>query len=251
MDSFLSMRSQKKQIMHKKISHYAGRLVDIFVMPMVPHRYRLLVQYKKYTMLLGWEPETKHIKDYARVGIFAVDVGGNKGLWSYAIAKSNMFKEVLVFEPNPNLTGDLESAGFDNVTIIHKALSSVAGVNLLRIPIQGKQLLDGWASLESVIDVDTDEFQELSVETIRLDDLKLEDVGFIKIDVEGHELDLLEGARCFFTANRPVCLIECRDKNRRQVKDYFSSLHVGYAEMDVNRKYGFDLSAGNLIFAVE
>jgi len=27
-------------------------------------------------------------------------------------------------------------------------------------------LLDGWASLENVIDVDTDEFQELSVETI-------------------------------------------------------------------------------------
>ena len=245
------MRDQNNQIMNNKIRHYAVRLIDIFVMPLVPHKYRLLIQYKKYSMLLGWEPETKHINDYARAGALAVDVGGNKGLWSYAMTKSNMFKEVLVFEPNPALTGDLESAGFDNVTIIHKALSSVAGVNRLRIPIQGKQLLDGWASLENVIDVDTDEFQELSVETIRLDDLKLVDVGFIKIDVEGHELDLLEGARSFFSTNRPVCLIECRDKNRRQVEDYFSSLLVGYAKMDANRKYGFDLSAGNLIFAVE
>ena len=65
--------------------------------------------------------------------------------------------------------------------------------------------------------------------TIRLDDLKLDGVGFIKIDVEGHELNVLEGARNFFATNRPVCLIECRDRNKHQVEEFFTGLNIGYS----------------------
>ncbi len=198
---------------------------------------------------MGWEPEAQHIKDYGRAGAVAVDIGGNMGLWTYAMVKSNMFKEVLVFEPNSALTIDLANAGFDNVKIFHKAVSSVTGSSCLRIPVHGNMLLDGWASLEEKIDVDTDIFQELNVETTRLDDLALIDVGFIKIDVEGHELDLLAGARKFFSVNRSACVIECREKNRQQVHDYFSGLGVGYIFIDTKVIYGYVLSPGNILFS--
>ena len=125
------MQDLQLQIMHRKVKHYIGRLIDILIVPLVPKKYKLMLQYKKHSAFLGWEPETQHIKDYARAGALAVDIGGNMGLWTYAMVKSNMFKEVLVFEPNSALTGDLANAGFDNVKIIHKAVSSVAGRSCL------------------------------------------------------------------------------------------------------------------------
>lgn len=236
--------------MLKKWKHYAGRVVDRFLATLVPASYRLALQYQKYVLLLGWEPEVQRIKDYASGCAMAVDVGANMGLWSYAMTKSGMFKKVLAFEPNHTLTMDLQQAGFDNLTVIHKAVSSTPGTAHLKIPKQRNVLLSGWASLENQVDLDTDEFQEMLVETIRLDDLKLEGVGFIKIDVEGHELDVLEGARNFFTTNRPVCLIECRDRNKRQVEAFFLELHVGYGPVDTKAQFGFELSPGNVLLGV-
>ena len=135
--------------MLKKWKHYAGRVVDRFVVPLVPPSYRLALQYRKHTMLFGWEPEVEHIKDYARNGALAIDVGANMGLWSYAMVKSGMFAEVLAFEPNPALTSDLQNAAFENLTVIHQAVSSEPGMSQLKIPKQGKVLLTGWASLEN------------------------------------------------------------------------------------------------------
>lgn len=123
--------------MHDKWRHYAGRLIDIFVVSFVPKSTRLRLQYMKYVWLFGWEPEIKHIKGYARSGDLAIDIGANFGLWSYAMVKSGMFGKVLAFEPNPSLTGDLQNAGFENLTVMHKAVSNVAGTSCLRIPKQG------------------------------------------------------------------------------------------------------------------
>lgn len=237
--------------MLKQLKHYVGRFVDGFVAPVIAPSYRLSLQYQKYVLLLGWEPEVRHIKDYASESALAIDVGANMGLWSYAMAKSGMFEKVLAFEPNPTLTGDLKRAGFKNVTVIHKAVSSAPGTSHLKIPKQGDVLLSGWASLENQIDIDTDEFQELLVETVRLDDLNLDGVGFIKIDVEGHELNVLEGARRFLSTNQPVCLIECRDRTKHQVEEFFVGLHVGYRQVDTAARFGVELSPSNVMFRVE
>ena len=207
------------------------------------------MEYHKHSLLLNFDLEAKNIHKYVQENQLAIDVGGNHGLWTYALLKSSMFKEILVYEPNAALTNNLEFANYSNVTIVHKALSNKTDRKILRIPIQGNMMLTGWASLENKIDVETKIFQELVVETIRLDDMNLTKVGFIKIDVEGHELDLLEGARDFFTLNRPVCVIECRDRNRKQMEVYFESLKVGYKIINTPEIYGFKMSPGNFLFS--
>lgn len=237
--------------MYKNWKHYAGRLLDVFVLPLIPRAYRLALLYKKYVMLFGWEPEVQYIRNYARRSVLAIDVGANMGLWTYAIARTGMFEKILAFEPNPTLTVDLLNAGLDNVTVIHKAVSNQSGERTLRIPKISQSTLSGWASLEDQIDLDTDEFQEMLVETIRLDDLELNGVGFIKVDVEGHELNLLQGGRNLFTRDRPVCMIECRDRNKSQVEEFFSTLNVGYRLIDTKTRHGFELSSGNLLFGAE
>lgn len=47
----------------------------------------------------------------------------------------------------------------------------------------------------------------------RLDDIIKDDVGFIKIDVEGHELAVLKGATSLINRCRPVLLVECEERH--------------------------------------
>lgn len=55
-----------------------------------------------------------------------------------------------------------------------------------------------------------DQVQEIAVKKARLDDFipHGHEIGFIKIDVEGHELNVMNGATRILTENRPVVLFE-------------------------------------------
>ena len=55
-----------------------------------------------------------------------------------------------------------------------------------------------------------------SVATSRLDDFELGDVGFVKIDVEGHELAVLQGATDLLKAQRPTLMVEIEHHAGRQ-----------------------------------
>jgi FkbM family methyltransferase len=229
-------------------NRYAAACIERLIAPVVPKAQRLYLQQVRFG-LLGWEPEARRLREYGPSGRIAVDAGANIGLWTYALATSGLFESVTAFEPNPALTKDLRSARLPNVTVVHKALSNKSGTRLLRIPRKNGMLLPGWASLEDTVDLDTRQFDELSVETARLDDEVGSGASFIKIDVEGHELALLEGARRFFVANRPTCLIECRENTRTEVARWFRDLQAGYTRVDTQQRYGFTLSPGNELYS--
>jgi FkbM family methyltransferase len=233
---------------HSSVRRLAGRVLDRFVYPLTPRRHALALRFTRWAHVHGWEPEVLRIRDYARPGV-ALDVGANMGLWSYAMARSGLFSEVIAFEPNTALTADLRNARLPGLRLIDKAVSSTPGTATLRIPRKGHMQLDGWASLEARTDLEADAFLTLDIETIRLDDLGLSSVGFVKIDVEGHELSALEGARRLFTDSRPVCILEYRERNRDAVLDFFRGLGVGYAEVDTRSRYGFPLTPGNMLVA--
>jgi hypothetical protein len=50
----------------------------------------------------------------------------------------------------------------------------------------------------------------------RLDAIVHEDVAFVKIDVEGHELNVLNGAVELLENSQPVFLVEAEDRHRAQ-----------------------------------
>jgi FkbM family methyltransferase len=67
------------------------------------------------------------------------------------------------------------------------ALSSIKGKRELHIPIDGGRLATAMATFGAV----QGEYKSTLVQVHVLDDYSFKNVAFIKIDVEGHELEVL------------------------------------------------------------
>ena len=79
-----------------------------------------------------------------------------------------------------------------------------------------------------------------------LDSFSLDDVTLLKVDVEGHEVELLNGATQTIRRNRPVVLIEVKDRNRSAVSDYFRDR--GYVERRLKDLTGVFGSSENYVY---
>lgn len=140
----------------------------------------------------------------------AVDVGANRGIYAYWMGRRA--RRVDAFEPQPALAAYIRSARLRNVRVHQIALSDHAGAARLLVPeddglarIASSDVGDAIsAAAESELGART----ELGIEVRTLDSFDLRDVGFLKIDAEGHELAVLRGARETITTHRPVVFVE-------------------------------------------
>lgn len=161
----------------------------------------------------GNEVEMDHLRVMVDPLRAAVDVGANVGKYSFRL--SGLSPEVYSFEPHPSLARKLRHALPKNVVVQAVAVSDAPGVAQLKFPIINGERSLALASIEngsfsnSVMRVET-----VVVPTARLDDLVAKPVGFIKIDVEGHELAVLRGAIGILNKWRPTVLVEAEERHR-------------------------------------
>lgn len=143
----------------------------------------------------------------------AVDVGAANGV--YAIRLCGRAKRVIAFEAQPRLARSLNAiarADLLDIQVETVALSDHSGSIILRVPHNdyGRATVEQTNSLDDLTDID-----QIAVRTRRLDDYELDNVGFIKIDVEGHELAVLRGGEQTIRRSAPVLLMELEDRHRR------------------------------------
>jgi FkbM family methyltransferase len=112
------------------------------------------------------------------------------------------------------MAGVLRHTSADNVRVHEVALSDHEGQAALFIPTGEAGLVHGLASIEPQPDLLAKPGIATSVPTARLDDVIQEDVAFVKIDVEGHELSVLNGATELLERSQPVFLVEAEDRHR-------------------------------------
>jgi hypothetical protein len=72
-------------------------------------------------------------------------------------------------------------------------------------------------------------------------------VGFIKIDVEGHELSVIKGATALIRRDSPIILVELEDRHRPDAMRSFSSFLGGLGYGGTKRT----ISPQNFIFSLE
>ena len=145
-----------------------------------------------------------------------LDVGAHRGAYTLEVAPHAA--QVHAFEPNPELVQlleDLFSFAPWPVEVHGFALSDREDIADLRVPRQrpGSATLEA-ENLHVNALADTEEMAAFRVPTRRLDDLNLDRVDLIKIDVEGHQLPLLEGSRQTLNKCQPDIFIEIDETHR-------------------------------------
>jgi len=156
----------------------------------------------------------------------AIDIGANVGVWSYWLSKHA--KKVESFEPNPKIFNVLKNIKIKNVNTYNIALSNKSGSVDLLIPKGSKGFSNQGASLSPI--KAQGEYKSISVEAKCLDEYNFLDVNFIKIDVEGHEHEVIEGAQETIKKFKPTMVIEMEEKhNQIPIEDQISSVEkLGY-----------------------
>lgn len=173
------------------------------------------------------EKEIKIIPDLLVNCCRAIDIGANIGVWSYWLSKYS--KQVESFEPNPKIFNVLKNIKIKNVNAYNIALSNRSGVADLLVPKGSKGFSNQGASLSNI--KVGGEHKSVSVISKCLDDYNFSNVSFIKIDVEGHEHEVIEGATATINKFKPTMVIEMEEKhNKIPIEEQISSVeNLGYA----------------------
>jgi FkbM family methyltransferase len=159
-----------------------------------------------------YEPELARLDKLVPKDRGAVDIGVWWGPWTWRLA--HRVPHVDSFEPNADLVSRIAPVMPPNVVIHQVALSDRATHASLWVPDRGAGT-EGRASLEPASNSQSG-WTRQEVMTARLDDFELENVGFVKIDVEGHELAVLHGAEQLISSDRPTIMIEIEEHEDRQ-----------------------------------
>ena len=189
--------------------------------PRAIHAYR----YLRHIALFPFEPEIKLVREFLDPTKIAIDVGADVGLYTSILAARSA--HTIAIEPNPNSAECLRSLRLTRCEVIEAAASNVDGNSSLRVPHKDKTEYRALGSLSDRNPVRSASYREYKVRTVALDSLlatRPVPVSLIKIDVEGYELAVLEGAAETIKAHRPVLLIEIEFRHGSDVERVFEFL---------------------------
>lgn len=139
----------------------------------------------------------KHVTNWS----CALDAGAHVGTWSKPL--SERFTSVIAFEPSPDtfeaLEANLRQFNCTNVQTHQAAVGSKPGLVSLHLDSRARDLKNTGAR-----------FVRLGgdIPMVTIDSLNLPSLGFLKLDIEGSEVEALEGARDTLHRCRPIVLFE-------------------------------------------
>jgi FkbM family methyltransferase len=174
-------------------------------------------------------------RQYFKDGVLAIDCGANIGVHTIEWAKRMTgWGSVLSIEAQERiyyaLTGNIAINNCFNAVAINAAISDKPGV--LMIPQPDYLVPASFGSLElrrgpntEYIGqaIDYSEGSLMAIQAINIDSLKLPRIDFIKIDVEGMEMEALTGAAESIAQSKPAMLIESIKTDAAALRDWLTA----------------------------
>jgi FkbM family methyltransferase len=195
------------------------------VKALIKRAFPKLVHARRMRRLTGGEKEIKLLPFLCSEAKIAIDVGGNLGLYVHHFQK--LCKSVVVFEPIPALQSHLKQQ-YPGIRVEGVALSDAPGQARLRMPTGNHS----WATIATTNNLALADpaggLTSIEVPVRTLDSYELDDVGILKVDVEGHEESVLRGAIKLLSRERPSIVVEVEERHNpgsvKRVSDFLSGL---------------------------
>lgn len=176
-------------------------------LPLKLEKFLRRTRYYKMFRNQAAEADAQACRPFLRPGDLAIDVGANFGsytkLFSECVGPGGSVHAV---EPVPEtfdyLHYNVRHFGLNNVFLYQVAASDYSGIAHMTMPL--------WhGGRRNIYEAHLDEQGNIPVRVMRLDDLFAGmKPALIKIDVEGNELQLIQGARQLLTTHHPPLLVE-------------------------------------------
>lgn len=145
------------------------------------------------------------------------DVGAHIGEYILFGNKSVPMNQIYAFEPNDGQYRLLKKT-FRKAKIYNIALSNENGIKQFKVPVlKGKQQTTRGTLKVNIQEKDEESkvIFEVKVKTLDtfVEDQKIDNLGLIKIDVEGAELDVIEGATKTIARMHPTLILELEKRH--------------------------------------
>ncbi len=189
-----------------------------------------------YRKIIGsLDPEMSYVINLLKKRRRFIDVGANVGIYTYFFSKH--FESIDAFEPLEEICYRISKLDRKHIATHNVALSNKGGSLTFYIPIINGSPNAPLASLERRMAP----FETRQVMVKKLDDYNFDDVDLIKIDVEGHEDSVIEGAEQTIKRTKPLIIVEIEQRHiSKPINEVFAQIeNIGYD--------GYYLSNNNLI----
>ena len=218
-------------------------LLKKYIEKLLPVRYQLPLRYFYAQKANKLDAEMAYVSNLLKEKRRFLDIGANIGIYSFHFKK--IFKSVDAFEPLKEISYRLKHFENESLKVHNCALSNKRGEFQIYIPhLSGKAV----ASLASLEKRDGDcEIRNVKVE--KIDNYDFDDVDLIKIDVEGHEEYVIQGARNVIKRNMPILIVEIEQRHlKKQIDEVFQSIlklnYIGFFLQNENltplNKFNYD-----------
>lgn len=156
------------------------------------------------------EPERALLPALCDAACASLDIGAALGAYTWPLAR--LSRTCIAFEANPDQAHYLRRALGSHAHVENVALSDHDGTSELVIPQGRGNDMAGQATIAPGAWLEGQAVRRVLVPMRRLDSFALPSVGFIKLDVEGHELAVLQGGRTLLDKDRPTILVELEER---------------------------------------
>jgi FkbM family methyltransferase len=191
--------------MRSLLKRLAAKTPETWQQELKRHHFRRLIRKGVFSTE---EPEYKRLNDWLSLGDWAIDIGANIGHYTLEISRLvGTDGRVLAIEPVPTsfdlLASNVAFVGLTNVTLLNLAASDRQTLAGMEIPMLDTGLRNPYMAHL------TEDPATLKVMCVQIDQLPLpKRVTLVKIDAEGHELQVLTGMTSLLERDRPVLIVE-------------------------------------------
>lgn len=181
------------------------------VLVSVPDDSKLMTPYVLYEQEDWFEDEIRFLRKMARPGMRVIDIGANHGVYSLALARAaGETGRILAVEPCAATANHLRDSvainAFRQVLIVQAALSNREGTAHLQTGSNSElnSLVTGNRSIGSTEEVNLTTLDRL------VEDHDFGMVDLVKMDAEGEEIRIIEGATRFLRTQSPLVMYEIK-----------------------------------------